>query len=434
VITLDYPLGKVLDKAITLPGSKYLANRLLILAALSDTKTSLNNMPHNEDIDTSIKGLGMLGAKFTWQGNHLDCEGFEQHNDYETTGSEITLNSSHSGSFSRFVMPLLGLFKQTISLGGSDKMNTRPMAELFRVLESLGVTITSENQFPASTLPVKVLGPIKGGAVEMEGLTSSQYISALLMVGGKLDLGLEINLTTEPVSKPYLQMTINLLKLFGVIVEADVELRHFSIKPNQIYSGIDYDLESDPSSASYFLAAAAITGGHICISNFHPENSVQGEAQFATVLESMGCTIWQDNDGYHCQGPETLQGVTVDMGDMPDVAQTLAVVAIFAEGETVITNIANLAFKESNRIEDTATEIRKTGINVTTTSDSITIEGGNPRETILDTHDDHRMAMSLGLIALRVNNVQMRDEEVVGKSFPTYWQYLEQLGYSLVKV
>jgi 3-phosphoshikimate 1-carboxyvinyltransferase len=434
VITLDYPLGQVLDKTITLPGSKYLANRLLILAALSETKTSLNNMPHNEDIDTSIKGLGMLGAKFSWQGNHLDCEGFGQLNENESTVSEIFINSSHSGSFSRFVMPLLGLFKQTISIGGSDKMNTRPMAELFRALETLGATITSTNQSPASTLPVNVSGPIQGGIVEMEGLTSSQYISALLMVAGKLDLGLEIKLTTEPVSKPYLLMTISLLKLFGITVEADEGLRHFSIKPNQTYNGIDYDLESDPSSASYFLAAAAITGGHICISNFHPENSLQGEAQFASVLESMGCKIWQNDEGYHCQGPGTLQAVTVDMGDMPDVAQTLAVVAIFAKGETVITNITNLAFKESNRIEDTATEIRKTGINVTTTSDSLTIEGGNPRETILDTHDDHRMAMSLGLIGLRVKNMQIRDEDVVGKSFPTYWQYLEQLGYSLVKV
>ena len=434
MITLDYPLGKVLDKTITLPGSKYLANRLLILAALSETKTSLNNMPHNEDIDTSIKGLGLLGAKFSWQGDHLDCEGFGQLNDNEKTDPDISINSSHSGSFSRFVMPLLGLFKQTISLAGSEKMNTRPMAELFRALETLGVTITSANQSPASTLPVKVSGPIRGGIVEMEGLTSSQYISALLMVAGKLDLGLEIKLTTEPVSKPYLQMTINLLELFGITVEADAQLRHFAIKPNQTYNGIDYNLESDPSSASYFLAAAAISGGHICISNFHPENSIQGEAQFATVLESMGCKIWQDTEGYHCQGPEKLQAVTVDMGDMPDVAQTLAVVAIFAEGETVITNIANLAFKESNRIEDTATEIRKTGITVTTTSDSLTIAGGNPKEAILDTHDDHRMAMSLGLIALRVKNVQVRDEQVVAKSFPTYWQYLEQLGYSFFKV
>ena len=433
MITLDYPNGKVLDNTITLPGSKYLANRLLILAALSETKTRLNNMPHNEDIDTSIKGLSLLGAKFSWQGNHLDCEGFSQQDETVPASTEIQINSSHSGSFSRFVMPLLGLFNQTITLTGSDKMNTRPMAELFRALEMLGVIITSADQTPASTLPVKVSGSIQGGVVEMAGLTSSQYISALLMVAGKLDLGLEINLTTEPVSKPYLQMTIDLLKLFGITVDADEELRHFAIKANQHYVGIDYDLESDPSSASYFLAAAAITGGHICITNFHPENSIQGEAQFATVLESMGCKIWQDDAGYHCQGPEILQAVSVDMGDMPDVAQTLAVVAMFAEGETLISNIANLAFKESNRIEDTATEIRKTGIIVTTTSDSIAIEGGSPKDAVLDTHDDHRMAMSLGLIALRVNNICIRDQEVVGKSFPTYWQYLEQLGYSLVK-
>jgi len=443
VIKLNYSRKDKLDKTITLPGSKYLANRLLILAALSESRTRLNNMPHNEDIDTSIEGLSALGARFVWQGDQLDCYGFKSAANGYQVEENLNINSSHSGSFSRFVTPLLALFDNKIALSGSDKMNTRPMAELFRALESLGVTITSPNKSPASTLPVEVAGPIHGGVIEMQGSTSSQYISALLMIAGKLDQGLEIKLTTEPVSRPYLQMTLDLLKQFGVEVgadvkddvEADVEvnngLRYFKIPGNQKYLGINYDVESDPSSASYFLAAAAISGGHICISNFHPENSVQGEALFATVLESMGCKIWQDEQGYHCQGPEILKAVTVDMGDMPDVAQTLAVVACFAEGSTLITNIANLAFKESNRIEDTATEIRKTGIKVITSKDTLEITGGQPRAATLDTHDDHRMAMSLGLLALKVDNIQIRDQQVVAKSFPTYWQYLEQLGYSL---
>ena len=424
---LNYSVGSEFNKTITLPGSKYLANRLLILAALSETDSTLGNMPHNEDIDTSIKGLSMLGAKFQWQGDTLRCSGC----DLAKNPENLVINSSASGSFSRFIMPLLALSETMISLSGTEKMNSRPMEELFRVLEHLGANITSETQSPAMTLPVNVFGPIKGGEISMTGSTSSQYISALLMVAGKLSGGLVIKLSAPPVSKPYLLMTMDLLAKFGIRVVADEDLMQFSIESGQSYEGVDYQLESDPSSASYFLAAAAITAGHICITNFDPEGSIQGEAQFASVLELMGCKIWQDQQGYHCQGPKILKAVTVDMGDMPDVAQTLAAVAAFAEGTTTVTNIENLAFKESNRIEDTATELRKTGLNITTTFDSISIEGGCPSKAIFDTHDDHRMAMSLALFALKVDGIKMNDAEVVGKSFPTYWQYLEQLGYAL---
>ncbi|MCP3675470.1 MAG: 3-phosphoshikimate 1-carboxyvinyltransferase [Gammaproteobacteria bacterium] len=427
VIRLDYPINSKLDKVITLPGSKYLANRLLILAALSEKDSILRDMPHNEDIDTSIEGLSKLGATFKWQDNRLDCKGFRDLRDFSTD----QINSSASGSFSRFVMPILALSNSPITLSGSEKMNSRPMEELFRVLEKIGATITSDNQSPASTLPVKVSGPIRGGHVEMSGSTSSQYISALLMAAGQLEGGISIKLKAAPVSKPYLQITIDLLEQFGIQIETDDALQNFKIESNQRYNGIDYQLESDPSSASYFLAAAAISGGHVCISNFYPERSLQGEAEFSNVLELMGCKIWQDDEGYHCQGPKQLKAVKVDMGDMPDVVQTLAAVAVFAEGATVVTNIENLAFKESNRIEDTATELRKMGITVTTTEDSLAIEGGTPTAAILDTHDDHRMAMSLALIAIKSTKIQIRDPDVVAKSFPNYWRFLEQLGYSI---
>jgi len=427
MITLDYPISGKLDKTITLPGSKYLANRLLILAALSETDSILENVPHNEDIEASINGLSALGASFVWNGNRLDCKGINSELEFQSSH----INSSHSGSFSRFVLPVLALGKKAVDITGSDKMNTRPMAELFSVLTELGANIVSKNQQPPLTLPVTITGPISGGAIEMSGSTSSQYISALLMVAGKLEQGLTINLQAEPVSKPYLRMTLDLLELFSIKADVSNNLQSFNIHPGQHYRGIEYKIESDPSSASYFLAAAAISGGHICISNFYPQRSIQGEAQFATVLEQMGCKIWQDEQGYHCQGPEQLKAVTVDMGDMPDVVQTLAVVAMFADGNTQITNIANLAYKESNRIEDTATEIRKTGIIVTTSEDSMVVQGGEAVPAILDTYDDHRMAMSLALMSIRISGVAIRNPEVVAKSFPDYWQYLQQLGYAV---
>lgn len=432
---LHYPTHQKVEATLTLPGSKYLANRLVILAALCESETQLSNMPHNEDIDAAIAGLTKLGAQFNWQDNTLSCRGFKDVSELP----ETDVYSHHSGSFSRFVTPLLALSKNSVHLSGSDKMNTRPMEELFAALKELGADIRSEEQKEQQphfikerlpeTLPVYIKGPIGGGSVDMKGTTSSQYISALLMVAGKMKNSLTINLPATPVSKPYLLMTIDLLNQFGVEVKHDKDLKTFVIQSEQRYQAKDFELESDPSSASYFLAAAAITGGHICITNFKPERSLQGEAQFAEVLESMGCEIWQDEAGYHCQGPETLKAIEIDMCDMPDVVQTLAVVASFAKGTTHITHIETLAFKESNRIEDTATELRKTGIEVTTTESSMSIIGGNPKSATFDTYDDHRMAMSLALMALKVDGIKMNDPEVVGKSFPKYWQYLQQVGY-----
>ena len=170
-------------------------------------------------------------------------------------------------------------------------------------------------------------------------------------------------------------MTMDLLQSFGIRVKANDDLMQFSIEAGQKYQGINYQLESDPSSASYFLAAAAITGGHICITNFNPESSIQGEAQFASVLEQMGCKIWQDQQGYHCQGPEVLKAVTVDMGDMPDVVPTLAVVAAFAEGKTVINNIAHLRIKECDRLTAVVTELSKLGVKIEEHESSMVIHG-----------------------------------------------------------
>ena len=410
---------------ITLPGSKYIANRLVVLAALSSGKSSFSNVPDNDDIRTAIGGLGQLGAQFDFANNQLTCTGMQA----PLIAPNDTVYTSHSGTFSRFVVGVSALFKDWVSLNGSDKMNSRPMADILDALSDAGVAIEASE---GGRLPLKIKGPILSETIRISGAVSSQYISALLLIGGRCDNGLTIELTSEPVSKPYIAMTIELLAMFGIEVGVSDDYQTFRIRKGQTYQPQTMQVPADPSSASYFLAYAAMTASHICLTNFQPELSVQGEAEFAKVLEQMGCEIWQDEEGFHCQGPQKLQGVTVDMGDMPDVVQTLCVVAAFAEGETQITNIENLAFKESNRIEDTATELRKTGLLVTTTTDSMTITPQTLSAACFDTYDDHRMAMSLGLLACRIKGVTMRNPEVVSKSFPTYWEYLENLGFNTI--
>ena len=421
MISIDFQ-SNITSQQISLPGSKYIANRLVVLAALTNGESNFSNVPDNDDIRTAIAGLTQLGAKFKFSDNQLLCQGFGE----ELKAPTETVYTSHSGTFSRFVVAVTALFGDWIHLNGSDKMNSRPMADILDALSQSGVAIKASE---GGRLPLKIKGPIQSDTISISGAISSQYISALLLIAGRCRQGLKIQLTTEPVSKPYIAMTLELLHIFGVKVQVANDYRSFEVSAGQAYAPQTMQIPADPSSASYFLAYAAITASHICLSNFQPELSIQGEAGFAEVLAQMGCKIWQDELGYHCQGPQELVGITVDMGDMPDVVQTLCIVAAFAKGKTHIHNIENLAFKESNRIEDTATELRKTGLGVTTNADSMTIEPQVLHAACFDTYDDHRMAMSLSLLACRIKGVTMRDPEVVSKSFPTYWEYLRKLGF-----
>ena len=421
------PPANITDKTLSLPGSKYIANRLLILAALTEGECVFDNVPANDDIQTAQAGLSKLGAHFEFSDGRLTSRGIQGSN----PAADGTIYTSHSGTFSRFVVAVAALSHDWVSLNGSAKMNSRPMADLFAALRNAGVQIeSSEND----TLPARIKGPITADTITISGAISSQYISALLLIAAKLEKGLTIQLTCEPVSKPYLSMTIDLLSTFGIQVAVSDDYQTFKVAGGQTYQATSISVPTDPSSASYFLAYAAINGCEICLQNYQPELSLQGEAKFTQVLEQMGCKLWADEQGFHCQGPEQLVGVDVDMGDMPDVVQTLAVVAAFADGQTHITNIENLAFKESNRIEDTATELRKTGLIVKTTADSMTIIPAALQAAHFNTYDDHRMAMSLGLLACKISGITMSDADVVSKSFPTYWQYMAQLGLATSEV
>ena len=426
MIRIDYQITAERNN-VSLPGSKYIANRLVVLAALASGKSDFTNVPDNDDIRTAIAGLSQLGAEFEFTENHLICMGLGE----TLVSPQEVIYTSHSGTFSRFVVAVCALFDDWIRLNGSDKMNTRPMADMLAALAGAGVTIEASD---GGRLPLRIKGPIKSNVIRISGAVSSQYISALLLIAGRSAQGLSIELTSEPVSRPYIAMTIELLKIFGLEIGVAADYRKFDIPSGQTYLAQTVQVPADPSSASYFLAYAALTASHICLTNYQPSLSVQGEAGFAEVLEQMGCEVWQDEQGFHCQGPKQLKGITVDMGDMPDVVQTLCVVAAFADGPTYISNIENLAFKESNRIEDTATELRKTGLVVKTTADSMEIIPQTLSAASFDTYDDHRMAMSLGLFACRIKGVTMRHPEVVSKSFPTYWEYLKQLGFKTTEI
>jgi 3-phosphoshikimate 1-carboxyvinyltransferase len=272
--------------------------------------------------------------------------------------------------------------------------------------------------------PVIIQGGLKGGRAALSGKVSSQYVSALLFIGPLAPEGVKIEITDELVSRPYVDLTLEVLEDFGISYYRE-GYRFFQVPGGQVYQPLDYAIEADASSASYFWAAAAITGGKVTITNLSMD-SCQGDAAFPRVLARLGCAVESSEAGLTVQGGP-LTGITVDMAAMPDLVPTLAVVAALAQGETVITGVAHLRHKESDRLAAVATELQKMGIAARETADGLIIPGGTPHGTAIDTYQDHRLAMSFAVAGLKVPGVVINDPGCVAKSFPDFWNYLEKL-------
>ncbi|MET1253638.1 3-phosphoshikimate 1-carboxyvinyltransferase [Aliikangiella maris] len=405
-----------IDARVVLPGSKYIANRLLLMCALAESESRLTNVVNNHDIQTSIEGLRQLGYQFEQQSAELVIKPRVQQPDMK-----VKLYTAHSGTFSRFVSAIAALESVPVEIDCSAKMATRPMLELFAGLIELGVKIDSPN----NCLPATITGPVIGETCAIDASRSSQYLSALMIIAPRLPQGLTIQLDNQVVSGAYVEMTTRFMQMMGV--QVDQSAHAIKILPGQKYHGIDFQIPGDAVSASYFMGAAAISGGRVTIADFDFD-SVQGEARFYQVLEQMGVTVTRLGNDLLISGPQQLKGIEVDMGDMPDAVQTLAAVACYTDGVTKITNIAHLAYKESNRIEDTAHELRKAGVRVDSGKDYLTIYGGSPHAATFETHEDHRMAMSLALLGIKTPGIQINNAQVVEKSFPEYWQYLTAIG------
>jgi len=404
--------------SVHLPGSKYIANRLLPLCALASTASVLSNVVDNDDINAASQGLKALGYQLTYANSKLNVSPRPANYEFD---SLITFNTQHSGTFSRFVTAISALENVPVEISCSDKMATRPMNELFDSLRELGVVINSEND----RLPAIIKGPVTTNYCQLDASRSSQYLSALLIIAPLLENGLTIELQGKQVSNAYVDMTINLMNKMGVEVKRSGNT--ISVAAGQEYNGIIYNVPCDPVSSSYFMGFAAISGYKIKIESFDHQ-SLQGEAQFYKVLEKMGVIFEKDDSSLTIISDGELKGIEVDMSEMPDVVQTLAVVASHAKGRTLIKNIAHLAFKESDRIKDTAAELMKAGIKVEAGDDYLLIEGGHPKATEIETYDDHRMAMSMALLGTKTQNIVIKDASVVNKSFPNYWDLMAQVG------
>lgn len=407
------------DAVITLPGSKSYTHRALIIAALADGESILSNGLRCEDTEYTIRGLTEFHVPIFWKEGFLHVLGTG--GKLQGTGKKLFVGGS--GTSMRFLTALASIVRGTTVLYGSERMEKRPMGELIKGLESLGVKAYSQevNGYP----PVIVESDrLSGGEARIRGNESSQFVSALLMAAPYAKQDVLINVVGPLFSRAYVDMTVKVMSDFGVSVKREGD-RSFGVKAGQRYSSRTYSIEGDASHASYFLAAAAITRGRIRVGPLS-STSVQGDTGFLHILRSMGCEVVRGEGWVEVQGRD-LKGLEVDMNAMPDLVPTLAVTAAFAEGRTVIRNIRHLRFKESDRIHTLTCELTKLGIHVEEGENWMSIEGGTPHGAEIVTYNDHRLVMSFAVAGLAISGIKIDGERCVDKSFPGFWETLTGL-------
>lgn len=398
---------------IKVPGSKSYTHRMLIAAALSDGVSVLDNCLRSEDTLLTQKTLMRLGVRIDDRGDAMKVHGLK--GDFQAVTEPIYLGNS--GTSMRLLTPMVSLGKGTYTLVGSERMHQRPIQDLLDSMNQMGIPACSVQGTGCPPIEISA-HRIKGGTIQLNCKISSQYLSALLLVAPFSENALEIHITEGPVSKPYIDMTIDVLDMFGISVEFEGYQR-FVVEGGQAYKPGLYSVEPDASQAGYFWAAAAVTGSTVKVVGIK-DSSRQGDVGFADTLGKMGCTLHKEDDGITVTGGR-LSAIEVDMEDMPDMVPTLAVVAAFAEGTTVIKNVAHLKAKECDRIGAVVREFSKLGIEAAWTNTDLVIKGGWSHGAEIDTYEDHRIAMSFAIAGLKIPGIYIRDESCVEKSFPGFW-------------
>lgn len=414
------PVTAPIRGAVRPPGSKSLTNRAMIVAALADGVSKLTGVLDSDDTRVMVNSLLRLGIEVRESNSNrtaevTGCKGVPH-------AAQADLWLENSGTSIRFLTAVCALGNGTFRLDGNSRMRERPIMPLVTALKKLGVDVTCDNGTDCPPVTVKGHG-LGGGSTSVAGNVSSQYLSGLLMAAPGAKGPIEIRVEGELVSEPYIEMTCSVMKAFGVEVEtASPDL--FRIRP-QPYRAVQYDIEPDASAASYFFAAAAITGGEVRVDGLS-RNSLQGDVRFVDVLEKMGCEVEYGPTSVTVRGGK-LRGVEVDMNAISDTAQTLAATAVFAEGPTHIKHVAHMRHKETDRIEALATELRRLGQQVDVFEDGLRITPCPVQPATIETYDDHRMAMSFALVGLRVPKIRIADPECTAKTYPHFFDDLHRL-------
>ncbi len=422
-LTLTPLTGPIKPIQVQVPGSKSLTNRALIVAALADGPSTLMGALDSEDTRVMVAALGQLGVQVDHDPLAATIRVRGAAN--KIPAREADLFVANSGTSLRFLTAMVSTASGVFRLDGTARMRERPVGDLLQALNGLGADATSDLATGCPPITVRASG-LDGGYAFVRGDVSSQFLSGLLMAlpYSRAETSVEVEGTL--VSKPYVAMTIRVMADFGVRITNRKD-RRFDVRPGR-YQGLTYPIEPDASAASYFFAAAAITGGTVTVDGLGTE-SIQGDLAFVDILEHMGCTVVRDRNSTTVTGGP-LRGVDVDMNAISDTVMTLAVVALFARGITRVRNVGHIRHKETDRIAALATELRQLGADVTEQHDGlIVIPPDNLTQTTarIKTYNDHRMAMAFALVGLRIPGLTILDPGCVAKTYPEFWTDLARL-------
>ncbi len=417
-----HPLEAPPDATVRVPGSKSVTNRALLVAALADGRSTLLNPLFSEDSFWLMHALAKLG---------FDLHADEHAGRVEITGQrgiipkeDAEIFVGNAGTVARFLPPFLCLGGGRYWLDGTARMRGRPVADLAEALAWLGGRVEyggEEGKFPL----VVHGGGMRGGKARVKGGRSSQFLSGILMSAPYAEEPVELEVEDEMVSRPYVGITTGVMRDFGVEVGEEEAHNRFTISPSH-YEPREYAVEPDASGASYFLAAAALTGGRVRVAGLGAGSS-QGDARFAGVLARMGCEIEAGEEYIEVRGPERMGGVEVDMNDISDTMMTLAAIAPFADSPTRITGVEHTRHQETDRISAVATELNRLGVGVEEERGGLRITPGKIRSAAIETYDDHRIAMAFALIGLRAPGIRIKNPACVSKTLPRYFELLDTL-------
>ncbi|AIU88201.1 3-phosphoshikimate 1-carboxyvinyltransferase [Pectobacterium odoriferum] len=416
---------KLINGTLNLPGSKSVSNRALLLAALAEGKTRLTNLLDSDDVRHMLTALTALGVEYHLSSDRTVCEITGLGGAF-TASQPLELFLGNAGTAMRPLAAALCLTDGDIVLTGEPRMKERPIGHLVDALRQGGAKIDylEQENYP----PLRLHGGFQGGEIGVDGSVSSQFLTALLMTAPLATQDTQISIQGDLVSKPYIDITLHMMKAFGIEVRHENYQRFFVAGRQQYRSPGDYLVEGDASSASYFLAAAAIKGGVVRVTGVG-RNSVQGDIRFADVLEKMGATVRWGEDYIECERGE-LHAIDMDMNHIPDAAMTIATAALFAQGgTTTLRNIYNWRVKETDRLAAMAIELRKVGAEVEEGNDYIRITPPTKLKAAeIGTYNDHRMAMCFSLVALSDTPVTILDPKCTAKTFPDYFEQLARLS------
>jgi 3-phosphoshikimate 1-carboxyvinyltransferase len=415
------PLRRPPDCEIRVPGSKSLTNRALVIAALADGESVLDDVLFSDDTQYMIDAWRRVGIPVRIDAPALQCTVQGHGGAIPTRHAELYVGNA--GTAMRFLVAALCLADGRFVVDGSPRMRQRPIQDLLDALTQLGARVRSADRAGCPPVVIDAHG-LAGGQARMSAAKSGQFVSAVLMAAPYMRHGLALDVEGPIASPPYVRMTLELMNAFGVRSVSDDAAGHFAVTRGR-YAARRYRIEPDASSAHYFLAAAALTGGRVRVPGLG-NASLQGDVRFVDLLEQMGAVVEIGADYVEVRGGE-LDGIDADLNAISDTAPTLAVLAPFARRPVAIRNIAHARLQESDRLHAVATELARLGVCVRELADGLVIEPSRIRPGVVDTYDDHRIAMSFALIGLRVPGIGIRDPDCVRKTFPDFFTRLEEL-------